>query len=245
MKRFPILLTVLLPLLAAAPAPATERVLAAEFPAHGLERIVLVGGDGGATIAAHDADTVLVEVRVRPRTNHVKDWLFSWFLTSRWKTNDDLVQAVAFENQESGAVLRLALTPPVRARHERIDEEWTVTLPARLALALDLNAADARVEGIEGGVEAEVNVGSLHIEVPAGDVDATMNVGDVVVRTASVSVGSVVTSANVGDTALWVDDLRIHHDDPPGPGSEVELHGRGRDTIRAVVNVGDTKVLVR
>jgi hypothetical protein len=249
MKPRPSTLLVLLLLAAAAPpASAAHRVFTTDVDATGLERLALTGGDGRAWITVHDAEVVRVNVVVGPRRRGLGDLgerIKHWFLTSRYETDDELVAALTLKSEKSGVVLALDLDPGARTRHERIEERWTIALPARLALDLDLNAADVSVRGTTGGVHAELNVGTLEVEVPQGSVDAEVNVGDIKVRTASTDVGLAVAEANVGDTYLSVDRLRVDHDDPPGPGSEVHLHGRGRDEIRAVVNVGDASIAVR
>ena len=47
-----------------------------------------------------------------------------------------------------------------------------------------------------------------------------------------------------GNTNLSMNGMKMRYTDPPGPGSRVSLSGKGEDSIRIYVQVGDASLRV-
>jgi len=173
------------------------------------------------------------------------DLVRRWFLSSAYDSDQDLLKALKLQSQAQAGKLTLGLTPPVRSRHQRLREEWTIEVPPRIALNLNLEASDLEVSGVTGGVGADVTVGQVSIDVPAGNVDVSLGVGDAKVRTGSGSVRRVQLESSVGRTVLWMNGLQMPVDREPGAGSEVKTDGQGQYTYKVEVEVGDAELRIR
>lgn len=211
--------------------------------AEGLRSVLLEAGNGSARIEPSDDDQIQVRVEVKP-----KQWtekqparsIKNWFLTSSYDEMKDLLDAVRIAIDERGeGRLRIGLTPAGSSHTDRVTEEWTIFVPARMALELRMDYAEVEVVGIVGGVDIKAGAGSVRVDVPRGDVRVDLQVGDVEVKSESGSVGGVDLRSRVGKTSLWLNGMRLKYPDPPGPGSKVSVSGRGADTFRVAVEVGD------
>lgn len=255
MKTFILSLLVACSLTAASPLTAQpakrsalRQVLTAEIPAREIRSIALEGADGLARIVPGADDKVRVQVRVSLQPVGKQDFgdlVRRWFLSSAYDSDQDLLNALKLQSRTQAGKLTLGLTPPVRSRHQRLREEWTIEVPPRVALDLSLEAADLEVSGVAGGVGAEVAVGQLSIDVPAGNVAVSLGVGDAKIRTASGSVRRVQLESSVGRTSLWMNGLRMPVDREPGAGSEVTTDGQGQYTYKVEVSVGDAELRIR
>lgn len=229
-------------------ADEASRRLEAVVDATALHDVQLFAGQGDVEVRVGDGEQVQVTVELFPGRKGIDgfaDRLRSWFLTSKYRDNAALVEGARLIQDVRGDRLTLDLEPARSARRDRLHERWTLVIPARLAVALELEVGDAVVSGPIGGVEARVSVGTLRVDSPAGDVDARIEVGDVTIQTKATEVGDVTVDADVGDADLWVDGSRIDHDDAPGPGGRVALRGHGGVRIRATASVGDATVRIR
>ncbi|MGH8160571.1 MAG: hypothetical protein ACRESR_00175 [Gammaproteobacteria bacterium] len=86
---------------------------------------------------------------------------------------------------------------------------WTVTLPARLALKLDLAVGDGEIKGVGGGVNAQIGVGHLNAELPRGPVSANVGVGHIEAEVGSADYGPVNLTSGVGHVEFDVNGVRI------------------------------------
>lgn len=123
------------------------------------------------------------------------------------------------------------------------ESHWVVTLPARLALALNIGVGDADVGGVAGGLTAGIGVGDLDAELPRGPVAADVGVGDIDVRIGSADFGPVDLSAGVGSVAFHVNGKRIargyeHH----VTGADQSLSGAGATAYSLAAGIGDVEL---
>jgi len=229
-------------------AMATTVVQESEVPAAGLDSIVVKAGSGSARIVTGADDRILIRVEISPR--HWSDdnpfqAIKEWFLTSSYEDVDELVEAVRIDTEHKGeGKLRIGLTPSGSSRKDKVREAWTLTVPARMAVGLTMDAAEVEISGITGGAKVRAGAGSVQIDVPRGDLEIGLEVGDVDVSSGSGSLGAVDLQSTVGSTHLWMNGARIKYPNPPGPGSEVSVSGNGEDSVRVDVTVGDISVNV-
>lgn len=232
----------------AAHRPSQQQVLTAEIPGREIRTISLEGADGLARVVTGAGDKIRVQVRVSVLPvgkQDLGDLIRRWFLKSSYETDQDLLHALKMRSQVEASTLKLGLTPPVRSRHQRLREEWTIEVPPRVALDLKLQAADLEVSGVAGGVGADVAVGQVKIDVPGGNVAVSLGVGDAKVRTASDSVRRVELESSVGQTSLWMNGLQMPADREPGAGSEIATNGQGQYTLKIGISVGDAELRIR
>ncbi len=224
-------------------ARASERVLEQEFPAEGIETLRLVAGNGSARVTAGDDDRIHVTVRVTPkRWTDDEPWrkALQWFLTSEYEDVNDLIAAVRIDSGRTfGGALKVSLLPSGRTRESRVAEEWTVTLPARMALDMRMDATEAEITGITGGVTIDAGVGGIVVDVPRGGLDVSIKVGKLTLTDHSAEIGDIRLGSKVGKVSLRLDDRYFEVPSEPGPGTHVSVKGHGRDSILAWIEVGD------
>src|SRR5699024_983684 len=75
--------------------------------------------------------------------------------------------------------------------HPGWESDWTITLPARLALKLDLDVGKADIAGVVGGVNAQVDVGKLDATLPRGPLAGSVDVGSIEAEVGSADYGAV------------------------------------------------------
>lgn len=117
--------------------------------------------------------------------------------------------------------------------------DWTLVLPARLALDLNTGVGKATVSGVGAGVHARIGVGKLDLRLPQGPVDATVGVGDVEAAIGSADYGKVSLAAGVGRVSFEVSGRRIetgyqHH----FTSAEQRVNGPGKTAYTLKAGVG-------
>ena len=227
---------------------AKERVLQKTIPVNEVNAIVLDGGNGSAHISVGADDTIQIRVEIRAEKLSDRDPLRGikkWFLSSAYDDLEELMKAIRLEADPSPTgKIKIGLEPPVRTRESQILEDWYITVPQRLAVKLAMARATTEVEGVAGGVDISLGNGSVDVDVPGGDLDIVVTVGKARVRTGSESVGKLSLRSQVGNTDLSMNGMKMKYSDPPGPGSGISLSGKGQDTIRIYVQVGDASLRV-
>ncbi|MGH8273672.1 MAG: hypothetical protein ACRES9_05365 [Gammaproteobacteria bacterium] len=93
--------------------------------------------------------------------------------------------------------------------HHGWKTDWTLVIPARLALRLKLGVGDATVSGIAGGLDAEIGVGHLDARLPQGPAKANVGVGHIEAAIGSSDYGPVDLSAGVGHVGFEVNGEEI------------------------------------
>lgn len=190
------------------------RSFATEVPATGLARVKLVVGVGSVDVKAGPVDAVKVTVTALPG-NH-GHFIFNWSTgTSAGAIPADL--HLVTEREGKTLVIRLAGADGSSSGHAIVigpfgtesgnngwKGDWTVVLPARLALALEGGVGSFRIRGVAGGVNAKIGVGSLDATLPNGPATIDNGVGRVKLDVASAAYGTVDLTAGVGDVAFTV-----------------------------------------
>lgn len=227
------------------PAGSKSRIVEWEGSAMALSKIVLRAGDGRVSVKAVDTDRVRIRVEVSAKPWHDEPGrkLASWFLTRNDMSDGELIESVRLRTDIDGDGLDVSLLPSGRTRKSRVNEEWTIEMPRRLALDSKFDAADVDVVGLEGGVSLRLGYGSANLDLVGGDLDVKVSVGELRVRTQG-DYGNIQLRSTVGDTQMWLRGLRIEYTDPPGPGSHVSLDGEGTYKARLELEVGDAELRV-
>ncbi len=116
---------------------------------------------------------------------------------------------------------------------------WTVSLPARLALNLIVGVGKATVQGLAGGLNAKIGVGKLNVGLQQGPLNANVGVGDINADVIDNDYGDVNLTAGVGHIKFDVNG----HQNTKGferhfTAALQKLTGQGKTTYTLKVGVG-------
>jgi hypothetical protein len=212
-RRIPLLMALML-VAASVSAADRTRSFSASQPAKGIASVVLKAGVGDVEILAQSDDRIDVGVEA-----HAKRMSF-WSSSRGEETLDRLI----LQREVRGSTLYLSLRG---ADHDDRDfaEDWSIRLPARLAVRVKLGVGDVRITDVAGDLKAEVGVGDVRIEgVWSG-------------------FGAIHAKCGVGDT-----DLRSPEGRREGEGflsRSLDASGPGEAAIDAATGVGDVTIKLR
>ncbi|HPC83994.1 MAG TPA: hypothetical protein P5234_11650 [Thermoanaerobaculaceae bacterium] len=160
-------------LVLAVPAAAGERVLDLSRSLDGIAKVVVAAGVGEVQVTGDaPGDTLEARVELSPK---------SGFWGSRSRRAIERAELVA---TVKGDTLTLRVTP--RESDHGFGEEWTIRLPARLAVSIDLGVGDVSVADTRGDIDVNLGVGDVRIESEHrafGDIRASTGVGSATLRT--------------------------------------------------------------
>jgi len=210
-----------------------DRELTAEVSADGIDEILLNGHDGKATIEVGTSDQIRIRVRIKAKRKG---------LVYKSSAGRAYVEDARLETDTRGGTLKVTLSDG--RGHKDTEEAWTIIVPRRLAVVVEMSAASIDITDVTGGVEVNLGVGKANVDVPRGNIEVRVSVGNATVETQTDSYGDVDLRAQVGKTRLWIGGHRIKYSNPPGPGSKVSMEGEGRDQIKVFVQVGDASLRV-
>lgn len=226
-------------------AEANERVLESVIPIEEQSELQLIMGNGAATVEPSADSNIYIHLEVEPKryTDDGDNWSpLNWFLTSRLDDDNSLMQAINVRVTIRDDVVIVRLTPRGRSRESRIKESWTVQVPADIHVKMSALAADIEISGIGAGVEIDQGYGDVTIDVPAGDLDVDLEVGNIRSVSGARDWRQISLETTVGNARAWVDNRKMDFPSPPGPGNSIRIEGRGEDTIKLKVGVGDAEI---
>lgn len=224
-----VLLICVMTLLAGVADATSERTLTGSFPAESVESVSIEAGVGDIDITATDSAVVEVEVRLTPRRGGI---------FSSMKQAEQEVEEASLLNENVRS--RLYLEIDSSSGERRFEERWTIRLPARLAVELDLGLGDVTVTGLRGGTDFEVGVGDVTLDAVSGDLFIEVGVGDVTVNAESADYGNVEASGGVGDSQLRVRGERVNSEGMVG--HSASWQGDGSHRLEIEVGVGKARV---
>ncbi len=210
---------------------AEVRTLSAEVESAALKAVQLEAGVGDVNITVGNGSLIVASVDLRPRRGG---------LFSSLKAAEKQVRAATFEPRLSGDTLVLTLEDVDEDR--RFEEDWTLTLPAHLALSVELGVGDIEIFNVAGGLDLELGVGDAVIQVNGGPVDVEVGVGDITVHGPAAAYRSVEVAAGVGDVRIIAEGRKI-----TGEGfiaHSAEWRGSGDADLDAESGVGDIRVVL-
>jgi hypothetical protein len=226
---------VLLLTLPALACAAGTRTLTAEIPANGMLTLAVTAGVGELHVTPSGDDTVHVSVRLEQKSRE-----FLWFF--HWQSNATAraIQAAEIVQQRSGDRLRLSLGSAGKLDTDQVKQYWTLQIPARLALAIDMKVGQITVNGVTGGIRVNLNVGEITLDAPRGPLSAKVNVGQIRATSASTRLGPIDLSSDIGEAALFSGGKPVRHGGRhTGLGRSIHIAGDGPDRIHLSVNVGE------
>ncbi len=247
-------------------AHAATRNFAATLPATALTRVKLNVPIGKIRVHTAHADTVQVHVGAHPGSYEQFHFIFDWSDTGR--SSQSLPRGLHLVKSISDGTLTLCLTSPDTDgcsneaataagssnkgfhigyssskdsgdSHGDWKADWNITLPARLALKINLGVGDGKIEGIGGGVNADVGVGSLDAKLPRGPLKVDVGVGHIEADIGKADYGSVQLGAGIGHVAFQVNGQQVHTGRKQNhAGSKLKLQGSGTTAYHLMAGIG-------
>ncbi len=238
MKRIAILgLLLALPLVVHA---AATRTLSADIPAAGINKLAIAVGVGELRVTPSRDAAVHVRVALRQKSREFL-WFFHWQSSSTARE----IQAAQITRQKQGDRLVLSLSEPKNLDNDDVKQKWSVQVPARLAVDINMKVGQATVTGIAGGVHADLNVGEIDLDTPRGPMSADVNVGQIRAESGSAQHGDITLSSTIGEAALYINGKRVDgaggHN---GLGRSINFGGSGPDSMKLSVNVGEVDLRI-
>lgn len=225
-------------------------------PAAGLNRLKLHNAVGEVHIKAADTDSVKIKVTAKPgsHAHFIFDWTTGSEPAGELPEGLHLVAAQADGTlvprlvaapsagtaSSSGASNSVAIglfgTTRVNGLEHNWKADWTIVVPARLAVKLKVNVGSAKIHGIAGGLTAKINIGSLKTKLPRGPIHAKVNIGKIEADVGSAGYDRVNLSANVGDTVFRINGRNVN------TGKNQQLHGHGEADYTLKTNIGSVEL---
>lgn len=231
MKRCPILLVLLISAGVATADAADTRTLTRSVNADSISRLVLDSGIGDVEIlAVPGAAEIAVEVVLTPRRGGI--------FSSKRRAEQE-VEAATLSTEIKRDRLELTIKPEADD-DRRFEENWSITIPAAVALELNHGVGDIDIRGADSGVEIDSGVGEVRVEVGKGDISIDLGVGTAVVRALAAAYASAEGAGGVGDARLAIRGERIASGGFVGHSATWE--GDGEFHIEVSVGVGDAVI---
>ncbi|MGH8224798.1 MAG: hypothetical protein ACRER1_01410 [Gammaproteobacteria bacterium] len=245
------------------------KIFRATAPATGLTGVKLTAGVGTVHVTTSNTDTVSIKATANPG-NHMH-FIFDWttgasanalpadlHLVTRREGSQlvvslatDAGSAASAESANSGHdTNRLNINGHTYTTddHSGWKADWTLVLPARLALDLTVGVGKAEISGVGGGVRAKIGVGKLNAQLPQGPMEANVGVGNVKAFIASADYGKVKLTAGVGRVEFDVNGQRNKTGyEKHFTAAEQQVNGGGKTdfTLKAGVGHVDLEIGVK
>ncbi len=231
MKRHVALVALMISTAAVAAQAGESRTLTKSMAAGSINRLVLDSGIGDIDIrAAQGATEITIEVVLTPRRGG--------FFSSKRKAEQEVDAAVLSAQVKRD---RLELTITREADDDRrFEENWSITIPATVAVKLNHGVGDVDIRGSDSGVEIDSGVGEVRVEVAKGDISIDLGVGTAVVRSVAAPYASAEGTGGVGDARLTIRGEKISSGGFVSHSATWE--GDGTFHIEVSVGVGDAVI---
>jgi hypothetical protein len=208
----------------------------ADVAGTGLQRLVLDGGAGEASITPSPDDQVHVKLELKQDERRILGITYMSESTTR-----DLA-AVKLGQQRDGDALKVSVAYPSGDTHTDVKEDWTIQVPARFGVEAGMGAGRMIITGVSGGVKANLSAGETVIHVPSGPVYGRMGAGRLHVIADASQPGTIHVKSTFG---LAVLDLFGTYYGPPEQhgglklfGNSVNELGKGKDDFDLKVTAG-------
>ena len=194
--------------------------LSADIAAAGLQRLDLRAESGRVVIKTSADDAVHVKLVL-----HQDE--VSFLGVFHWMSDEstrDLATATVKQDKQGGALV-LSVGYPGGATHSDIKQEWTLSVPARFAVELQMQAGQGVIDGPAGGVTASLSAGDLEIRVPGGPLHATVSAGRLHAVSEQGKPGAIKVASSFGLAILDLDGKYYGPPESHGFGSSIHFWG--------------------
>ncbi len=201
------LISALIMTLSATSAMANDvKVLEKTMDAKSFTRLVLDVPVGEINVKVAKGSDISLVVELEPD----EDWL---------GRSSDLSDA-EISIRDDGSTLKLKVD---LEDDDDVEQNWTVTMPAEMAVALNLGVGAVEIDDLKSDIKVDLGVGEIDMAVDTSLFD------------------SIKLDAGVGDTSIKGGKGRYERDQVLVTSSS-QLHGEGKNELEANVGVGDIEV---
>jgi hypothetical protein len=231
-SRIALLASLIIVATAAVAGAGGPRILEHHADLAGIDRLVLEIGVGDVVVSSDAGTELHTTIQLSPRRGG--------FFSSLKKAERD-VENAKLETHLSGGELHLTIESDSSDR--RFEENWTIVMPAHVALELEMGVGDLEIAGNFGGINLEQGVGDSVIRAEGGEISVESGVGDVRITAPLSAFGFVKGEAGVGDVTIKAGDQTITGDGFVG--HSAKWRGDGPASIEAESGVGDIRIVLK
>ncbi len=219
------------------------RLLALTRGVAGLARIDVHAGTGTVALQGTVGRELLVSVRLTPGEAAQSAPGGAEGADASLAAGPSMASAVLTPRAEGGE-LYMQVTYPPGSDATVFSEAWTVSVPAGLAVEVEMASGRLFSRGVEGDLDLHLGVGTIKVASRDRAVSARVSYGDVFVDAASYSAGRLHAAAATGTARVSVDGRTLPVRRPP-PGALVMEDLGGVHDFMLQTDVGDVVLELR
>jgi len=214
----------------------------ADIPAAGLQHLVFESTAGEAKIGVSPDDAIHATLKMQQEEKRI--------LGARLASDSTLkdIEGAKVGQDRKGDTLTLSAGFPSGDDHNSdVKQEWEVLVPARLSVDASMKEGRLQIDGVAGGVKAQLAAGEVVIHVPSGPVYGRLSAGRLHVISDAAEPHDVTVKSTFG---LAILSLHGEYYGPPPEkddgflshlhmfGNTVAQHGKGKDDVDIKVTAG-------
>jgi len=218
---------------------AVKRTLQTSMPAARITHVTIDAGVGQLKLTPSPDDKLHVQVGLEQKSVN-----FLWFFHWMSHTTAREIAAVKLQQKAENDGVTYSLDYPGHLDDGDVKQNWTIEIPARMAVKIRMKVGELHLSGISGGVDAKLEVGEVTLKTPRGPIKAVVNVGQIRATSATTQVGNIHMSSSIGDAQLQMPNWNDNENNRSGLGRTVNVAGKGPDSMDLEVNIGDARLSI-
>lgn len=151
---------------------ASNALLSMEMPAAGIARLAIAAGSGEMKVTPSADGRVHVQLEIKQQEHSIL-WFFQWL---SGETARD-IKGATLKADRQGEASSISLVYPSGRDHNDVQEKWTISLPAKLLVDVEMSAGQIVIDGMQGGIKSHLTAGEAVIHAASGPVQASVNYG--------------------------------------------------------------------
>lgn len=214
-----------------------------DIPAAGIQHLVFESTAGEAKIGVSPDDAIHATLKMQPEERRV----LGIPLDAQATIKD--VEATKVGQDRKGDILTLTAAFPSGSDHNSdVKQEWEVLVPARLSVDASMKEGRLKIDGVAGGVKAQLAAGEVVIHVPGGPIYGRLSAGRLHVISDAEQPRELMLKSTFGLAVLSLGGQ--YYGPPPDDqqqgffahlhmfGNTLSQHGNGKDDVDLKVTAG-------
>lgn len=219
---------------------AAKRTLQSGMPAAKVTHVTINAGVGQLKLTPSTDDQLHVKVKLEQKSEN-----FLWFFHWMSQTTAKKIAAITLQQKTENDGVTYSLGYPDHFDDGDVKQNWTIEVPARLAVKVRMKVGELSLSGMSGGVDAKLEVGQVTLKTLRGPIKASVNVGQIRATSGSTQPGNIHLSSSIGDAHLQMPNWNDNDNaDRTGLGRTVNVAGKGPDSMDLQVNIGDVRLQI-
>lgn len=227
-------------------APVGNGLLSLEMPAAGIAKLAVSAGPGEMKVTPSTDDKVHVQLELKQQEHSIL-WFFQWMSGETARE----IKGASLKVDRQGDVSSISLVYPSGESHSDVQEKWAISLPAKLLVDVEMQAGQAVIDGMQGGIKLHLTAGEAVIHAAGGPVQASVTYGRLHVISDAVKPGIMTLESKHGLAVLSWDGKYYGPAQEHGFMSSVHLvgnsvveRGPGPDNMDLSVYAGEVDLRV-